>query len=109
MAFVGDLKLKRNHYWPFSEMKHLEGISLSYLYLIEEVSSISGTYCLGKLREVDIDECGSITHLTRLRYAPLLEFLYVGSCRSMEEVVKGGQHEDVGIDSFSNLSVLKIY
>ena len=92
----------------WSEVEHLEVITLQYLYNIKEPSSITYTCDLEMLREVEINGCDSITHLTWLRYAPLLEILRVRNCNSMEELVKGGQDEDVGMDLFSNLRYLEL-
>ncbi|MED6197105.1 hypothetical protein PIB30_053544 [Stylosanthes scabra] len=91
----------------WSAMKHLEIVQLSYLYNIVEVPSIfhtRGQYHLGMLHKVYIWHCDSIAHLTWLKYAPLLEILFVHSCKSMEEVVK--EHEHEAIQLFSCLRVL---
>jgi len=98
-----------------SQMKHLEGIYLSSKDSLVDGSSITDKCHLGMLRQVSINFCHSITHLTWLRYAPLLETLEVFSCDSIEEVVKEAKDdEQAGYDSnndniFTNLKVLCLY
>lgn len=48
------------------------------------------------LRHVNIDKCDSITHLTWLRHAPLLEYLKVSYCGSIKHVVKEVEDKEVG-------------
>ncbi|KAJ1388074.1 P-loop containing nucleoside triphosphate hydrolase [Sesbania bispinosa] len=97
-----------------SRMKHMEHLNLSRLPRIKEGSSITNTCHLNKLRSVNISVCGSITHLTWLRYASLLEFLEVSHCISIEEVVKEAEYEDGGSDKdntngiFPNLKQLRL-
>ncbi|KAJ1391690.1 P-loop containing nucleoside triphosphate hydrolase [Sesbania bispinosa] len=67
-------------------------------------SSISDTCYLHMLRRVYVESCDSITHLTWLKYALLLEFLEVRDCNSIEEVVKEGEN-----DIFQNLRLLRFY
>ncbi|KAI5386402.1 disease resistance protein RPS5 isoform X1 [Lathyrus oleraceus] len=82
-----------------SEMTHLDYIHLSGQYSLVDGSSITQKCHLGKLREVHIAVCFSITHLTWLRYAPLLEYLGVYYCLSVEHIVKEANDEDVGSES----------
>jgi AAA+ ATPase superfamily predicted ATPase len=63
-----------------SQMKHLEGIHIWSKESLVDGSSITDKCHLGKLRHVHIVDCRSITHLTWLRYAPLLETLEVLGC-----------------------------
>ncbi|KAK7362917.1 hypothetical protein VNO77_05042 [Canavalia gladiata] len=92
-----------------STMMHLKYIRFLSLEDIREAPSVTMTCHLRNLRKVYIFKCDSITHLTWLRYAPLLKSLHVDYCDSIEEVVK----EDGGCDSddannhiFSNLTRL---
>ncbi|MED6161210.1 hypothetical protein PIB30_058550 [Stylosanthes scabra] len=92
----------------WSKMKHLELITLQYLYNIKEVPSNNYTCHFEVLREVEINGCDSITHLTWLKHAELLEILQVRNCNSIVELVKGGQGESVGMDLFPHLRFLKL-
>jgi len=88
-----------------SEMKHLEGIHLWSIQSLVDGSSIAADKChLCNLRQVHIFECGSITHLTWLRYAPLLEVLSVNGCDSIVEVVKEANDDTI----FVNLKDLRL-
>ncbi|CAK8577829.1 unnamed protein product [Lathyrus sativus] len=95
-----------------SKMTHLEYISLSAPYSLVDGSSVLEKCHLGKLQQVRISACNSITHLTWLRYAPLLEYLVVYECLSVEHIVKEAKDdEDVGSEFkndniFSNLKEL---
>ncbi|KAK7362943.1 hypothetical protein VNO77_05068 [Canavalia gladiata] len=89
-----------------STMMHLKNIILHCLIDIREASSVTEKCHLRNLRTVDILFCDSITHLTWLRYAPVLEFLSVGLCSSIEEVVKEVDSDDANNDIFSNLTHL---
>ncbi|XP_027346389.1 probable disease resistance protein At5g63020 [Abrus precatorius] len=94
-----------------SAMKNLEYLRF-YRVNIVEGSSISGPCPLHNLRRVTVGRCKSITHLTWLRYAPLLEFLSVWHCDSIEEVVKedgGADREEADSHIFSNLTHLRLY
>ncbi|XP_061367667.1 probable disease resistance protein At5g63020 [Gastrolobium bilobum] len=92
-----------------SGMKHLEWIDLREIENIKESSPIADTFHLPKLRQVQIVDCQSITHLTWLRYAPLLEYLYVANCDSIEEVVKEAEDDrDNSNDIFPNLRHLSL-
>ncbi|XP_061349365.1 probable disease resistance protein At1g61300 [Gastrolobium bilobum] len=86
----------------FSNLRRLELSNLPKLKIT----------CMGKLPNllrVNIDRCHSITDLTWLRYAPLLESLSVSNCCSIEEVVKeGGQDRDKANYVFSNLIWLSL-
>ncbi|KEH40429.1 NB-ARC domain disease resistance protein [Medicago truncatula] len=97
-----------------SEMMHLDLIYLWGIKSLMDASLIADKCHLGKLRQVHIYHCYSITHLTWLRYAPLLEKLVVSSCSSIEEVVKEVKDdEQADYDSnndiiFRNLKVLRL-
>ncbi|XP_027345070.1 probable disease resistance protein At1g61300 [Abrus precatorius] len=94
-----------------SAMKNLKYLSFFQVNIVED-SSISGPCRLHNLRRVIISRCNSITHLTWLRYAPLLEFLLVGNCDSIEEVVKEdgrADREEADNHIFSNLTHLRLY
>ncbi|XP_061367670.1 disease resistance protein RPS5-like [Gastrolobium bilobum] len=92
-----------------SKMKHLEWVELFGIENIMESSSIADIFHLCKLRHVQIRYCHSITHLTWLRYAPLLEYLRVFSCGSIEEVVKEAEDDrDNSNDIFPNLKTLHL-
>ncbi|CAK8577827.1 unnamed protein product [Lathyrus sativus] len=99
---------------PLSKMTHLECISLTAPYSLVDGSSVPGKCHLGKLQQVRIGACYSITHLTWLRYAPLLEYLVVYDCFSVEQIVKETKDdEDVGSEFkndniFSNLIQLEL-
>ncbi|MED6187572.1 hypothetical protein PIB30_077749 [Stylosanthes scabra] len=60
------------------------------------------------LREVEINGCDSLTHLTWLKHAQLLETLQVRNCNSIVELVKGGQGVSVEMDLFPHLTFLKL-
>ncbi|KEH26692.1 NBS-LRR type disease resistance protein [Medicago truncatula] len=98
-----------------TEMRHLDRIYLSCIHHLMDGSSIADKYLLSKLRQVCIHYCCSITHLTWLRYAPLLEVLSVSDCYSIEEVVKEAKDgEQAGYDSnndmiFKNLKDLCLH
>ncbi|XP_058730915.1 probable disease resistance protein At1g61300 [Vicia villosa] len=95
-----------------SEMTHLECIHLLWICGLVDGSSVTEKCHLGKLRQVRIHGCGSITHLTWLRYAPLLEYLVVCYCYSIEHMVKEAKEdEEIGSESkkdnmFTNLKEL---
>ncbi|XP_061358693.1 probable disease resistance protein At5g63020 [Gastrolobium bilobum] len=92
-----------------SRMKHLDHIVLRHVENITEGSYIANTCRLCNLRRVEISMCGSITHLTWLRYAPLLEFLWVDDCDSIEEVVKEAKDDrDTANDVFQSLRHLSL-
>ncbi|XP_027348369.1 probable disease resistance protein At5g63020 [Abrus precatorius] len=93
-----------------SAMKNLEYLRF-YRVNIVEGSSISGPCPLHNLGRVTVGKCKSITHLTWLRYAPLLEYLNVWHCDSIEEVVKedgGADREEADSHIFSNLTHLRL-
>ena len=92
-----------------SQMTHLEGIYLTSKDSLVDGSSITDKCHLGMLRQVCIDFCGSITHLTWLRYAPLLESLDVYRCSSIEEVVKEAKDDSNNDIIFRNLKDLSLY
>lgn len=93
-------------------MTHLDYIHLSGQYNLVDGSSVTQKCHLGKLQQVRINFCSSITHLTWLRYAPLLEYLGVYDCSLIEHVVKEAKDdEDFGSESkndniFTNLKDL---
>jgi len=89
-----------------SQMKHLEGMHLWWIGSLVDGSSITDKCHLGKLRQVRIYVCHSITHLTWLRYAPLLESLEVAYCDSIEEVVKEAKDDSNNDIIFRNLKDL---
>jgi disease resistance protein RPS2 len=97
-----------------SKMKHLETIYIWMMHCIMDGSLVTDKWHLGKLHQVFIYFVhGSITHLTWLRYAPLLEQLVLFSCHSIEHVVKD-DNEEVGSKSnndniFTNLKELRIH
>jgi hypothetical protein len=97
-----------------SKMKHLETIYIWMIHCIMDDSLVTDKWHLGKLRQVYIYFVqGSITHLTWLRYAPLLEQLVLFHCHSIEHVVKD-DNEEVGSKSnndniFTNLKELRIH
>jgi disease resistance protein RPS2 len=76
-----------------SEMTHLDCIRLFDIKELMDGSPVTDKCHLGRLRTVRIYDCGSITHLTWLRYAPLLEYLVVCGCDSIEQVVKEDDEE----------------
>ncbi|GAU20792.1 hypothetical protein TSUD_85110 [Trifolium subterraneum] len=82
-----------------STMTRLDHIHLWRIDNLVDGSPVTDKWHLGKLRQVRIYDCGSITHLTWLRYAPLLEYLDVFGCSSIEHVVKDNDEE---ADSKSN-------
>ncbi|CAK8577826.1 unnamed protein product [Lathyrus sativus] len=95
-----------------SEMTHLDCIHLITMRSLMDGSSVTEKCHLGKLRQVRIHDCSSITHLTWLTYAPLLEYLVVIYCSSIEHVVKEAEDdEEFGSESkndniFTNLKDL---
>ncbi|XP_058730908.1 probable disease resistance protein At5g63020 isoform X2 [Vicia villosa] len=95
-----------------SEMTHLDCIHLIMIRSLVDGSSVTEKCHLGRLRQVRIHFCSSITHLTWLRYAPLLEYLVVIYCSSIEHVVKEAtDDEEFGSESktdniFTNLKDL---
>ncbi|KAJ1379235.1 P-loop containing nucleoside triphosphate hydrolase [Sesbania bispinosa] len=95
-------------YSNLQSMTRLKVLDLSGKFIehlpVEIGSSISDTCYLHKLRRVYVESCDSITHLTWLKYALLLEFLEVRNCNSIEEVVKEGEN-----DIFQNLRILRFY
>ncbi|CAK8577831.1 unnamed protein product [Lathyrus sativus] len=98
-----------------SEMTHLDCIHLFEMHSLVDGSTVTNKFHLGKLRQVRIYMCDSITHLTWLRYAPFLEYLVVYACLSIEHVVKEAKNdEDVGSESmndniFTNLKDLCLH
>ena len=97
-----------------SEMRHLDFIQLSWMNNLMDGSAVTDKFHFSKLCHVRIIVCTSITHLTWLRYAPLLETLDVEDCNSIEEVVKEAKDDDqAGSDSnnhiiFRNLKSLRL-
>ncbi|KAK4269410.1 hypothetical protein QN277_022570 [Acacia crassicarpa] len=68
-----------------SGLKKLQEIDL-YKIIIEYPFMLEAC-CLAKLRMVKIFRC-QVTHMTWLKYAPILQRLIVYGCESMEEVIK---------------------
>jgi disease resistance protein RPS2 len=86
-----------------SEMAHLDRIHLWRIDNLIDGSLVIDKWHLGKLRQVCIYDCSSITHLTWLRYAPLLEYLDVYGCSSIEHVVKDDGKEADSKSSNDNI------
>ncbi|KAF7843713.1 putative disease resistance protein [Senna tora] len=87
-----------------SKMEHLLFISFIQVRFVQD-SSVHNTCCLRKLRNVVLSACSSIVDLTWLKYAPLLQSVYIHNCESVEEVIKGSGIEG---DVFSSLVELKL-
>ncbi|KAI9107749.1 hypothetical protein K1719_021085 [Acacia pycnantha] len=83
----------------------LNGLNIIYPFMVE-------TCWLGKLRRVEINLC-KVTHVTWLKYAPLLQLLHICECESMEEVIKEEEAiKDENVDSslvFSSLVELILH
>ncbi|CAK8577830.1 unnamed protein product [Lathyrus sativus] len=88
-----------------SELTHLDGILLSKIHCLMDGPLVTEKCHLGKLRQVRIHFCNSITHLTWLTYAPLLEDLCVFSCNSIEHVVKEAKDEEEAGSESKNKSI----
>ncbi|KAI9107833.1 hypothetical protein K1719_021169 [Acacia pycnantha] len=77
----------------------LNGLNIIYPFMLEKC-------WLAKLRMVEINSC-QVTHVTWLKYAPLLQRLKICECESMEEVIKEEEAiKDENVDSslvFSSL------
>ncbi|XP_028771739.1 disease resistance protein SUMM2-like [Neltuma alba] len=87
-----------------SQMKQLREFHLVLLEIRrEQYSFVFDTGCLIKLRKVTIS-CCSLTHVTWLKYAPLLQELEISKCQSMEEVIKEEEDdEDYSIKNNENV------
>ncbi|KAI9107911.1 hypothetical protein K1719_021247 [Acacia pycnantha] len=80
----------------------LKGLNIIYPFMLE-------TCWLAKLRMVGINSC-KVTHVTWLKYAPLLQQLWIRGCGSMEEVIKEEEAiKDENVDVFSSLVELILY
>ncbi|KAF7839055.1 putative disease resistance protein [Senna tora] len=88
-----------------SKMEHLQFISFIQVRFVQD-SSVYNTCCLRKLRIVSLSSCSSIVDLTWLKYAPLLQSVYIQDCESVEEVIKGSGIEG---DVFSSLVELNLW
>ncbi|XP_028789116.1 probable disease resistance protein At5g63020 [Neltuma alba] len=78
-----------------SKMNHLQQLGLIELSGLKDYSGISDdTCCLSMLQSVCIFDCHSLTHVTWLKHAPLLQLLIVVDCSSVEEVIKEDENED---------------
>ncbi|KAI9099678.1 hypothetical protein K1719_024683 [Acacia pycnantha] len=93
-----------------SKMKHLQHLDLCHLKNMMDLS-VCDTCGLSTLQTVSVFECDTIHHLTWLKYAPLLRRLFVSSCLSIEEVIKGEiiLEEDEKDTIFPSLEVLILY
>lgn len=89
-----------------TSMQHLERITLVGLQDNMTESSINHIYPFRKLRWVTILDCHNLTHLTWLKYAPLLDYLIVENCSLIEQVIK--EAEDNMDDMFSNLRYMSL-
>ncbi|KAK4285085.1 hypothetical protein QN277_001828 [Acacia crassicarpa] len=90
-----------------SKMKHMKYLELSDLK--NEIDlSVCDTCRLSMLQDIYIHDCNTIRHLTWLKYAPLLQELYVLCCYSIEEVINGEiiLEEDEKDTIFPSLEVL---
>ncbi|KAI9107885.1 hypothetical protein K1719_021221 [Acacia pycnantha] len=90
-----------------SGLKKVQQIILRGLNIISDLYPFMLETCwLAKLRMVSIDGC-QVTHVTWLKYAPLLQRLIIHGCESMEEVIKEEEAiKDENVDSslvFSSL------
>ncbi|KAK4269414.1 hypothetical protein QN277_022574 [Acacia crassicarpa] len=88
-------------------LKKLQEISLFDINIrSDQYPFMLETCWLAKLRKVQITSC-QVTHVTWLRYAPLLQLLAIYGCESMEEVIKEEEAiKDEKVDSppvFSSL------
>ncbi|KAI9107901.1 hypothetical protein K1719_021237 [Acacia pycnantha] len=95
-----------------SGLKKLQEIVLSRLNIRSDLYPFMLETCwLGKLRMVEIYLC-QVTHVTWLKYAPLLQGLEICACESMEEVIKEEEAiKDENVDSplvFSSLVELRL-
>ncbi|KAI9107487.1 hypothetical protein K1719_021524 [Acacia pycnantha] len=80
----------------------LNGLNIIYPFMLEKC-------WLAKLRMVEINSC-QVTHVTWLKYAPLLQRLKICECESMEEVIKEEEAiKDENVDVFSSLVELILY
>ncbi|KAK4269416.1 hypothetical protein QN277_022576 [Acacia crassicarpa] len=94
-------------------LKKLQEISLFDINIrSDQYPFILETCWLAKLRMVEIYSC-QVTHVTWLKYAPLLQRLQIYGCESMEEVIKEEEAiKDENVDSslvFSSLVLLSLY
>ncbi|KAI9107447.1 hypothetical protein K1719_021484 [Acacia pycnantha] len=87
-----------------SGLKKLQHIFLGGLNIISDLYPFMVETCwLAKLRRVGINSC-QVTHVTWLKYAPLLQQLLIYGCESMEEVIKEEEAiKDENVDVFSSL------
>ncbi|KAI9107887.1 hypothetical protein K1719_021223 [Acacia pycnantha] len=93
-----------------SGLKKLQHIFLDSFNIISDLYPFMVETCwLAKLRMVKIDWC-QVTHVTWLKYAPLLQRLEICECESMEEVIKEEEAiKDENVDVFSSLVELILY
>ncbi|KAK4279301.1 hypothetical protein QN277_011100 [Acacia crassicarpa] len=101
------LDFKMNSFLPFiSKMRQMQWFQLSNCQIVD--SLVLDPYRFTLLQGVSISRCHSITHVTWLKYAPLLQYLHIFHCSSMEEVIKDEATEVGIVDSstFSSLVVL---
>ncbi|KAI9107398.1 hypothetical protein K1719_021435 [Acacia pycnantha] len=91
-----------------SKIKHLQQFAMWDLISVVEDSCIyDTTYSLTMLQGVSISDCDSLTHVTWLKYAPLLQLLVIFGCKSMEQVIKEDENMDSSI--FSSLVNLNLF
>ncbi|KAI9085211.1 hypothetical protein K1719_032844 [Acacia pycnantha] len=100
------LDFKMNSFLAFiSKMKQMQWFQLSNCQIVD--SLLLDPYCFTMLQGVSISRCHSITHVTWVKYAPLLQYLHIFHCSSMEEVIKE-ESTEVGIVDSSTLSSLVV-
>ncbi|KAF7843316.1 putative disease resistance protein [Senna tora] len=96
-------------------MKQLMEIKFWMCCYMKDCSTIFASWCsLSMLQSAEFSELDLVTHLTWLKYAPQLQYLFIGYIDSLEEVIK--EEEDKGRDSsivdnniFSRLVQLHLY
>ncbi|KAI9107814.1 hypothetical protein K1719_021150 [Acacia pycnantha] len=96
-----------------SGLKKLHHIFLDSLNIRSDLYPFMVETCwLAKLQMVEIYSC-QVTHVTWLKYAPLLQRLKIDGCKSMEEVIKEEEAvKDENVDSslvFSSLVQLILH
>ncbi|XP_034680824.1 probable disease resistance protein At1g61300 [Vitis riparia] len=108
----------------FENMKHLNGLTMEDFDSLREIKfdwapgkgKETMEYinlnpklkCFHGLHGVDINRCQMLKNLTWLIFAPNLQYLRIGQCNEMEEVIGNGANDGGNLSPFTKLMQLKL-
>ncbi|KAL6334013.1 hypothetical protein AAG906_000065 [Vitis piasezkii] len=108
----------------FENMKHLNGLTMEDFDSLREIKfdwapgkgKETMEYinlnpklkCFHGLHGVDINRCQMLKNLTWLIFAPNLQYLRIGQCNEMEEVIGNGANDGGNLSPFTKLIQLKL-